>query len=60
MQIIRAYACIEVVFDSNNLVAAAIGETSFDGVIYYTTATNVTGLLPPGSEHINHGAIASK
>lgn len=39
----------------DNLVAAAVGETSFDGVIYYTTATNITGLLPPGSDHINHG-----
>ncbi|KAL4068515.1 hypothetical protein V8B97DRAFT_2058943 [Scleroderma yunnanense] len=39
----------------DNLVAAAVGETSFDGVIYYTTAENVTGLLPPGSEDINHG-----
>ncbi|KAL4078500.1 hypothetical protein V8B97DRAFT_2021541 [Scleroderma yunnanense] len=39
----------------NNLVAAAVGETSFDGIIYYTTAENVTGLLLPGSEHVNHG-----
>ncbi|KAG6335523.1 hypothetical protein ID866_3553 [Astraeus odoratus] len=39
----------------NNLVAAALGETSFNGIIYMTTAVNVTGLLPPGSQGVNHG-----
>ncbi|KAI6113215.1 hypothetical protein EDD16DRAFT_1521373 [Pisolithus croceorrhizus] len=39
----------------NNLVAAAVGITNFDGVTYLTTAENITGLLPPGSEGVNHG-----
>ncbi|KAI6046190.1 hypothetical protein EDC04DRAFT_2865047 [Pisolithus marmoratus] len=39
----------------NNLVAAAVGITSFDGITYTTTARNITGLLPPGSVGINHG-----
>ncbi|KAG2079061.1 hypothetical protein BDR04DRAFT_1131361 [Suillus decipiens] len=39
----------------DQLVSAAVGETWFDGVRYRTTAHNVTGLLAPGSEGINHG-----
>lgn len=39
----------------DNLVAAAVGITSFNGITYITTAKNITGLLPPGSEGINHG-----
>ncbi|KAI6026105.1 hypothetical protein BKA83DRAFT_4238456 [Pisolithus microcarpus] len=39
----------------NNLVAAAVGITNFDGITYSTTAENITGLLPPGSEGVNHG-----
>ncbi|KAI6033054.1 hypothetical protein F5J12DRAFT_798461 [Pisolithus orientalis] len=46
---------IQKVDSSNNLVAAAVGITSFNGVTYITTAKNITGLLPPGSEGINHG-----
>ncbi|KAJ3920562.1 hypothetical protein F5877DRAFT_89379 [Lentinula edodes] len=33
----------------DELSAAAIGTTSFDGVTYSTTGTNLTGLLAPGS-----------
>lgn len=41
----------------NKLVAAATaggGETEFGGVVYETAALNVTGLLQPGAEGINH------
>jgi hypothetical protein len=31
------------------------GETSHDGITYQTTAKDVTGLLDPGSQGINHG-----
>lgn len=40
----------------DSLVANAIGVQSYGGVSYYTDAQNVTGLLAPGSEGINHGA----
>ncbi|EGO00163.1 hypothetical protein SERLA73DRAFT_160150 [Serpula lacrymans var. lacrymans S7.3] len=39
----------------NDLVSAAVGQTSFGGVSYTTTAQNVTGLLTPGSTGVNHG-----
>ncbi|OSD04034.1 hypothetical protein PYCCODRAFT_1364698 [Trametes coccinea BRFM310] len=38
----------------NELVAGAIGVTSYGGVTYSTTAKNVTGLLPVGSTGVNH------
>jgi len=40
---------------SNKLVTAAVGVRSNDGVIYTTTAENITGLLAPGSNGVNHG-----
>jgi len=39
----------------NKLVAAALGRTYFGGVAYTTTAENITGLLAPGADGINHG-----
>jgi hypothetical protein len=39
----------------NMVATAASGRTSFDGVNYSTTAKNITGLLAPGSEGVNHG-----
>ncbi|KIM78948.1 hypothetical protein PILCRDRAFT_581023 [Piloderma croceum F 1598] len=39
----------------NELVAAAVGTTSFGGVTYSTMARNITGLLAPGSAGVNHG-----
>ncbi|KAJ3979533.1 hypothetical protein F5890DRAFT_1469356 [Lentinula detonsa] len=36
------------------LVAGAIGEREFDGVKYTTTAQTLEGLLPVGSQGINH------
>ncbi|KAI0063783.1 hypothetical protein BV25DRAFT_1772966, partial [Artomyces pyxidatus] len=39
----------------NDFVAAALGQTSFDGVSYSTTAENITGLIAPGSAGVNHG-----
>ncbi|KAJ4496167.1 hypothetical protein C8J55DRAFT_545450 [Lentinula edodes] len=38
----------------DELSAAAIGTTSFDGVTYSTTGINLTGLLAPGSAGVNH------
>ncbi|KAI9067133.1 hypothetical protein FKP32DRAFT_1564306 [Trametes sanguinea] len=38
----------------DQLVAAAMGTTSFGGVTYNTVAQNVTGLLPVGTAGINH------
>ncbi|GBE81240.1 hypothetical protein SCP_0309670 [Sparassis crispa] len=38
----------------NNLVDSAVGTTSYGDVTYSTTAQNVTGLMPEGSEGINH------
>lgn len=40
------------------LVAAAVnsgGTTSFNGVTYKASSQNVTGLLEPGSNGVNHG-----
>ncbi|KIJ67677.1 hypothetical protein HYDPIDRAFT_107146 [Hydnomerulius pinastri MD-312] len=39
----------------NDLVTAAIGQTSYGGITYTTTAQNITGLLAPGSDGVNHG-----
>ncbi|KAI0743788.1 hypothetical protein C8Q80DRAFT_1237160 [Daedaleopsis nitida] len=38
----------------NEVVAAAVGTTSFGGVTYSTTARNVTGLMAAGSQGVNH------
>ncbi|TFK53859.1 hypothetical protein OE88DRAFT_1710972 [Heliocybe sulcata] len=38
----------------NLLVEAAVGTTSYGGVTYSTTAENITGLLAPGSDGVNH------
>ncbi|KAG6382192.1 hypothetical protein JVT61DRAFT_842 [Boletus reticuloceps] len=39
----------------DSLVASAIGETDFNGVRYITKASNISGLLAPGDQGINHG-----
>ncbi|KAF8131817.1 hypothetical protein EV363DRAFT_1398237 [Boletus edulis] len=39
----------------DSLVASAIGETNFNGVRYMTQAGNISGLLAPGDQGINHG-----
>ncbi|KAF9458448.1 hypothetical protein BDZ94DRAFT_1325510 [Collybia nuda] len=39
----------------DRLAGSAIGERSFGGVTYSTTAKNLTGLLSPGSAGVNHG-----
>ncbi|EPQ57667.1 hypothetical protein GLOTRDRAFT_99489 [Gloeophyllum trabeum ATCC 11539] len=39
----------------NLLAQAAVGTTSYGGVTYSTTARNVTGLIAPGSDGVNHG-----
>ncbi len=41
------------------LVQNAVGKTCFDGVTYSTTAQNITGLMLPGSEGVNHGECFS-
>ena len=38
------------------LVVGAVGRHSYGGVSYYTQVQNITGLLAPGSEGVNHGA----
>jgi hypothetical protein len=42
---------------SDQLVSAAIGKTRFLGVNYNTVAQNITGLLAPGSDGVNHGEL---
>ncbi|KAF5355290.1 hypothetical protein D9758_006107 [Tetrapyrgos nigripes] len=37
------------------LVANALGDTSFNGVNYHTVGRNITGLLPVGTQGVNHG-----
>ena len=44
--------------DSNELVAAAVGTKSHGGVTYNTVAQNITGLMPAGSDGVNHGTSA--
>jgi len=39
----------------DSLVASAVGKSRHKGVRYLTVAQNLTGLLAPGSEGINHG-----
>ncbi|EJF66144.1 hypothetical protein DICSQDRAFT_98008 [Dichomitus squalens LYAD-421 SS1] len=39
----------------NELVAAAVGTKSHGGVTYNTVAKNITGLMPAGSDGVNHG-----
>lgn len=39
------------------LVAAATGSTSFGGVSYSTTATQLLNEMPSGSTGVNHGGV---
>ncbi|KJA27778.1 hypothetical protein HYPSUDRAFT_876163 [Hypholoma sublateritium FD-334 SS-4] len=39
----------------DQFVADALGQRTFGGFVYSTTAENITGLLPVGSTGINHG-----
>lgn len=41
----------------DNFVKMAVGVTSFNGTQYNTTAQTLTGVLPAGSNGINHGMI---
>jgi hypothetical protein len=41
------------------LVANALGDSSFGGVDYHTVGKNITGLLPVGSQGVNHGEYLS-
>ena len=41
----------------DELVAAAVGMTSFNGITYSTTAENIAGLMPAGSTGLNHGVF---
>jgi hypothetical protein len=36
-------------------VSGALGVKSYQGFKFQTVATNITGLLPPGSNGVNHG-----
>ena len=44
----------------DELVAAAVGMKSRDGITYNTVAKNVTGLMPAGSDGVNHGMLFSR
>lgn len=39
----------------DGLVAAAKGTKSFNGVTYSTTATTLSGVMPSGTNGVNHG-----
>ncbi len=39
-------------------MAAAVGTKSHGGVTYNTVATTITGLMPAGSDGVNHGMNA--
>ncbi|KAI0333571.1 hypothetical protein GY45DRAFT_1344032 [Cubamyces sp. BRFM 1775] len=39
----------------DELVAGAVGTKSFGGVTYNVVAKNITGLMPAGSDGVNHG-----
>jgi len=39
----------------DELVSGAVGQASYRGVSYYTTAQNINGLLAAGSVGVNHG-----
>ena len=41
---------------SDNLVKSAIGPSIYAGVKYQSEVKHITGLMPPGSTGINHGA----
>lgn len=38
----------------DQLVENAVGTTSYGDVTYFTTAENITGLLPVGATGVNH------
>jgi hypothetical protein len=40
---------------SDSLVKSAVGLKKYKGVKYQTTAQSITGLIPSGSDGINHG-----
>ena len=44
----------------DELVASAVGTKSHDGVMYNTIAKNITGLMPAGSDGVNHGMLFSR
>lgn len=39
----------------DELVAAAVGTKSHGGVTYQVDAKNITGIMPAGSDGVNHG-----
>lgn len=47
--------CLKKHFDRDALVKAATGTTSHNGVTYSTTAQTLTGVMPAGSNGVNHG-----
>jgi hypothetical protein len=44
---------------SDKLVDAAVGVKKYKGVKYSTTVQWLTGLLPPGSNGVNHGMVTT-
>jgi len=43
---------------SESLVKSAVGLKEHEGVKYQTTVQNITGLIPPGSDGVNHGELS--
>jgi len=43
---------------SESLVKSAVGLKEYEGVKYQTTVQNITGLMPPGSDGVNHGELS--
>lgn len=44
-----------VIYYRDELVAAAVGTKSHGGVTYQVGAKNITGIMPAGSDGVNHG-----
>ena len=44
---------------SDAFVSGALGVKTYQGFKFQTVATNITGLLPPGSKGVNHGMAPS-
>lgn len=48
-----------VMYRRDELVAAAVGTKSHGGVTYQVDAKNITGIMPAGSDGVNHGMSMS-
>lgn len=51
-----AWMVLKCLLCRDDLVKTATGTTAFGGVTYQTTAELLSGVMPAGSEKVNHGA----